>query len=104
MNAPLTVSIVSAHRQSVLTDQRDHLRFGHSDASQAGKRHRRVLDERHVDGLAIEELDDPLLSTDVDERFRLGPTETAAGRQQLAFPATDRRPGVDLVDDFTELL
>src|SRR5713226_8685455 len=104
MNAPLAVSIVSAHRQRVLTDKRDHPRFGHTDASQLGKRHRRVLDERHVDGLIVEELDDPLHSTNVDERLRLGPAETAAGVEHLAFEATDRCPGADLVDDFAELL
>src|SRR3984893_261699 len=104
MNAPLALSIIWAHRQRVLTDKRDHPRFGHSGARQLGKRHRRVLDERHVDGLIIEELDDPLHSANVDERLRLGPAETAAGVEHLAFEGTDRCPGVDLVDDFAELL
>src|ERR1700675_1394227 len=99
MNAPLANSIVSAPRQRVFTDKWDHPRFGHSDVSQLGKRHRRVLDERHVDGLIIEEFDDPLHSTNVDERLRLGPAETAAGVEHLALEATDWCPSVDLVDD-----
>src|SRR5882724_11218736 len=104
MNAPSAVSIVSAHCQCVLTVKRDHPRFGHCDAGQLGERHRRVLDERYVYGLIVEELDDPLHSANVDERLRLGPTETAAGVEHLAFEATDRCPGADLVDDFAELL
>src|SRR5258708_27286766 len=104
MNAPGTVSIVSAHRQRVLTGKRDHPRFGHGDAGQLGERHRRVLNERYVDGFTIEELDDPLRSANVDERLRLGPAETAAGLEHLAFEATDRCPGADLVDDFAEFL
>src|SRR5882757_1162002 len=104
MNALRPVSIVSAHRQRVLTGERDDPRFGHGDAGQLGERHRRVLNERYVDGLTIEELDDPLHSANLDERLRFGPAETAAGIEHLAFEATDRCPGADLVDDFTELL
>src|ERR1700722_9804920 len=104
MYAPLAVSIVSAHRQRILADKRDHPRFGNPDTCRLGKRHRRVLDERHVDGLIVKELDDPLDSGDVDDRLRLSPTETAAGIEHQAFETTDRRPGVDLVDDLAELL
>src|SRR6202035_1718771 len=43
-------------------------------------------------------------SANVDERLRLGPAETAAGVEHLAFEATDRCLGVDLVDDFAEFL
>ena len=103
MNSPGAVPIVSAHRQRV-TDQRNHPRFGHWDAGQLGERHRRVLDERHVDGLVVEELDDPLHPANVDERLRLGPAETAASVEHLAFEAADRCPGADLVNDFAELL
>src|ERR1700682_1676423 len=104
MNAPLAVSIVAAHSQRVLTDKPDHSRFGHSDAGQLGKSHRGVLDERHVDGIIIEELDDPLHSSNVDERLRLGPAETAAGVEHLAFEATNRCSGVNLVNDFAQAL
>src|SRR5580692_12254788 len=90
MYAPLAVSIVAAHRQRVLTDQRDQPRFCNSDAGQLGKRHRGVLDERHVDGLIVEELDDPLHTANVDERLRLCPAETAAGVEHLAFEDADR--------------
>src|SRR5450432_860407 len=104
MNAPLAVSVVSAYRERVLADKRDHPRIGHSDTGRLGKRHRGVLDERHVDGLIVEELDDPLHSANVDERLRFGPAETAAGVEHLAFDAGDRGPGTDVVDDFAELL
>src|SRR5580692_12739395 len=104
MYAPLAVSIVAAHRQRVLTDQRDQPRFCNSDAGQLGKRHRGVLDERHVDGLIVEELDDPLHTANVDERLRLCPAETAAGVEHLAFEDADRCPGANLVDGFAELL
>src|SRR3981189_2452236 len=100
MNALGTVSIVSAHRQRVLTGKRDHPRFGHGDAGQLGERHRRVLNERYVDGLTIEELDDPLHPANVDERLRLGPAETAAGVEHVAFKSTDGCRGAALVDDF----
>ena len=63
-----------------------------------------MLNERHVDGLVVEELDEPLLSANVDERLRLGPAETAAGVEHLAFEAADRFPGADLVDDFAQAL
>src|ERR1700682_6345552 len=104
MNASGAVSIVSAHRQRVLTGKRDQPRFGHCDAGQLGERHRRVLNERYVDGLIIEELDDPLHSANVDERLRLGPAETAAGVEHLAFEATNRCSGVNLVNDFAQAL
>ncbi len=48
-----------------------------------------MLDERHVDGLPIVELDDPLLAADLDERLRLGPAETAAGGEHLALELAD---------------
>src|SRR6202795_2222174 len=104
MNALRPVSIVSTHCQRVLTGKRDHPRFGHRDAGQLGERHRRVLNERYVNGLIVEELDDPLHAANVDERLRLGPSETAAGVEHLAFEATDWCPGAYLVDDFAEFL
>ena len=104
VDAHFAAPVETAHRQRVFTDEWHHLRFGYCDASQFGKCHGRVLDERHVDGLVVEKLDDPLLTVDVDERFGLGPAETAASGQQSALDVGDWLLGTDLMDDFAKLL
>src|SRR5579862_9324420 len=104
MNSPSAVTIVPAHHQRILSDERDHLRFGYCDVSQFGERHRRVLNERYVNRLVVEELDDPLHPTHVDECFRLCPADTAAGVEHLSFETTNRRPGADFVNNLAELL
>ena len=63
-----------------------------------------MFNERYVNGLIVEELDDPLHPANVDECLRLRPAETAAGVEQSSFETTDRRPGADFVNNLAELL
>ena len=60
-----------------------------------------MLDQRHIDGFIVEELDDPLLTGNFNQCIGFSPTETAASAQHLSLDFVDRLLVTDLVDDLT---
>lgn len=75
VNSTTLRTIEAANGNRVRPDKTDDLCLCHRDACTLGQCHRRVFDERRVDGLVVEELDDPLLAVDVDQRLGLRTTE-----------------------------
>ena len=96
VNPPTLLAVEATNGNCIRAGERDDLRLGHGDARPRGGRHGRMLDERRIDGLTVEELDNPRLATDVDQRFGLRATETATGTDNLRLRGADGLRGFNL--------
>ena len=100
LGLPVGAAVEAPHCDGVLTDKRHDPGLRRSDPCLRGKGHRGVFDERHVDGLVVEKLDDPRLTVDVDQRLGLRAAKAAAGRKH---PPLDLAHGLFGVDFFDHL-
>ena len=105
MDAPVRRAVEPANRDCMRPDEADDLRLRHRDARAFRQRHRGVLDERRIDGLVVEELDQPLLTADIDQRLGLRAAERAAtAGHDLRLHSADGFRGFDLGDDLAKPL
>lgn len=74
VNPPTRHPIESPNGQGVGRQQVNNLGLGDGDTGLRRQRQGRVLDERSVNVLVLEELDDPLLALDFDQSLGLVPT------------------------------